>query len=251
MRGKSHLIIGTLSAVELSVLAGFTITPLGIISAAFFSVAADIDEANSNSLNKLISKKFTNKIHKIIIYSLLILSFYLYISSYKNIFLGVFLAIALIFIIEKKLTSNLIRSILISFIFFVFASILSLYEINTGLTIMVLILAFFPLMKHRSLTHSLLMLAIIYTVFTIVENTSNISSVAFITTASYATHLLCDMVTKRGIPLFYPFSKKNYRVSQFKVGSFFCNAIEYSTILVVAFLLICTISFLGVKIKLY
>ena len=72
MKSKSHLIIGTLSSLELSLAMGLNLTPITLSVAAFLSVAPDIDEANSNVLNALVSKKTTKRIHSFLIYSLLI-----------------------------------------------------------------------------------------------------------------------------------------------------------------------------------
>ena len=47
MKSKSHLIIGTLSSLELSLAMGLNLTPITLSVAAFLSVAPDIDEANS------------------------------------------------------------------------------------------------------------------------------------------------------------------------------------------------------------
>lgn len=70
--------------------------------------------------------------------------------------------------------------------------------------------------RHRTITHSLLFLLI--STYIIYCSNLDISIVWFVT---YSLHLLLDSFTIKGIPLFYPFSKKYYGFKLFKTGGFF------------------------------
>ncbi len=242
MRSKSHLIIGTLAATEISVIFGIPITPLGILSSAFFSTAPDIDEANSNVLNKFISKNSTKKIYKILLYFLLILFFYLFIKTNDNLYFGFLVSVFLLNLIQKKLTENFIRSIVISSAFAFLALTMMLYNINFGIIALTIFLAIFPLLKHRGFTHSISMLVMIYVLLRYIEFTTSFKNISIVGTVSYSSHLLCDMITKRGIPLLYPISNKYYSIGKLKVGSFWGNFIEM--VLIILLLIIVTFSFI-------
>ncbi|MEG0249862.1 MAG: metal-dependent hydrolase [Peptostreptococcus sp.] len=239
MKSKSHLIIGTLSAVELSLAMGLSLTPITVSVAAFLSVAPDIDEANSNVLNMLISKKATKRIHSFLIYSLLIFCFYLYMKTSSNIYIGIIISFLFITIIEKKVTANKVRSLVLSGLIGLIALIMLFYKVNIGVVVLTFLIASFPIMSHRSFTHSLLIILLIYLLLSYIERTLNVNDLAIIGTFAYSTHLMCDIITKRGIPLFYPFSKKYFSLGNLRVGYFMCNFVE----ILVIFLLFLAILF--------
>lgn len=74
---------------------------------------------------------------------------------------------------------------------------------------------FYPIAKylnrkfgHRTITHSLIFYVILGLIISAIEQITNHTS--YITSIyywSYGSHLIFDMVTKQGIPLFYPFKK--------------------------------------------
>lgn len=232
MKSKSHLIIGTLSAVEISILMGFDITPITIGTAAFLSVAPDIDEPNSNVLDKLISKKTTKKIHSILIFSMLIACFYLYTKTEQNVYIGAVISLVAISFLEKRITANRTRAIILTAVMLIISATLLIYKVNTGIVVLSFLIAIFPITSHRSLTHSLLIVAVIFLILSYIEKTLAIRDLAFIGTFAFCTHLFCDMITKRGIPLFYPFSKRYFSIGNLRVGYFMCNAVEVITIVV-------------------
>lgn len=226
MKSKSHLIIGTLSSLELSLAMGLSLTPITLSVAAFLSVAPDIDEANSNVLNALVSKKTTKRIHSFLIYSLLIFSFYLYMKTSSNIYIGIIISFIFISIVEKKVTANKVRSIVLSLLIIFIGFIMLFYKLNIGIVVLTFLIASFPIMSHRSFTHSLSMIFLIYLLLSYIENTLKIADLSIIGTFAYSSHLMCDIITKRGVPLFYPFSKKYFSIANLRVGSFMCNFIE-------------------------
>jgi len=68
-------------------------------------------------------------------------------------------------------------------------------------------------LKHRTLTHSLIML--LNSTLLLLFLDKYIALVFFI---NFTTHLILDSLTKMGVPLFYPFSKKYYGFKLVKTG---------------------------------
>ncbi|MGL5313684.1 MAG: metal-dependent hydrolase [Peptostreptococcaceae bacterium] len=103
-------------------------------------------------------------------------------------------------------------------------------------------LAIFPWLKHRSFSHSIFAIIVIFFLLKQIELIYNISNLSFFGTISYASHIfLGDLFTKSGIPLFYPLSDKKFSLGFFKVGSFFSNMLEISFILILVGSIIFTI----------
>ena len=75
------------------------------------------------------------------------------------------------------------------------------------------------MVKHRGLMHTLIMPALMFlATFFITELTFKIVVTGL--TIGYATHIFADMLTVRGCPIFYPFSKKNIKIMKIKTGTF-------------------------------
>lgn len=61
---------------------------------------------------------------------------------------------------------------------------------------------------HRTITHSLLIYGILFFIVGIIESfVTQKTIIASIFLWSFASHLILDMITKQGVPLFYPFLK--------------------------------------------
>ncbi len=69
--------------------------------------------------------------------------------------------------------------------------------------------------KHRTITHSILMLVIT----TLIISKLNLL-IAFSWGLNYLSHLLLDSLTVMGVPFLYPFSKKKYGLKLFKTGKY-------------------------------
>lgn len=238
MKSKAHLIIGTLSAVEISLLLGLNITTVTIATAAFLSVAPDIDEPNSNVLDKFVSKKTTKKIHSMLIFTMLIACFYLYSKTEQNIYIGVVLSLIAISFIEKRVTVNRTRSAILTLAMLLISSTLLIYHVNAGIVVLSFLISIFPITNHRSLTHSAIIVVIFFIILKYIEITLKIKDIAIIGATALSSHLFCDIITKRGIPVFYPFSKKYFSLGKLKVDSFFCNMTEYAFIVILSLLII-------------
>ena len=68
-------------------------------------------------------------------------------------------------------------------------------------------------LKHRTITHSLLLLFI--SSFLVSLFNVNISIIWFI---SYFLHLIADSFTKMGVPFLYPFKKENFGFKLIRTG---------------------------------
>jgi inner membrane protein len=84
------------------------------------------------------------------------------------------------------------------------------------------------LSSHRNgLTHSLSGLIIFTSIASFILTRYNAAYLCYVFMLGYACHLICDMATNRGVPLFYPFSKKKYKFPlTYRVGSKLGNFIE-------------------------
>ncbi|UOQ44384.1 metal-dependent hydrolase [Halobacillus salinarum] len=75
--------------------------------------------------------------------------------------------------------------------------------------------------SHRNMTHSLLFLALLAVYSGIIERVFHVP--LFLLTGfiiGAVSHLFADFLTKKGIPIFFPFSKKYFRFpAAFKTGS--------------------------------
>ena len=88
--------------------------------------------------------------------------------------------------------------------------------------------------SHRNgLTHSLLGMITFSFIVGYIGNKYNLKNITTYFIIGYGMHLLCDMSTNRGVPLFYPFKNKKVKFPfTYRVGSKFGNFIEL--VLVVA-----------------
>lgn len=84
------------------------------------------------------------------------------------------------------------------------------------------------LSSHRNgLTHSLLGMVTFTFIVSYVSNKYNLNNITSYFIIGYSLHLLCDMSTNRGVPLFYPFKKKKVKLPlTYRVGSKLGNFIE-------------------------
>ncbi|HWK22963.1 MAG TPA: metal-dependent hydrolase [Ureibacillus sp.] len=77
---------------------------------------------------------------------------------------------------------------------------------------------------HRSVVHAPIVIfafsAILYIFSNGLTGTLKVLSNSFVIGLSFGmwSHLLLDMMTRRGIPFLYPFSKKSFRIANFRGG---------------------------------
>jgi inner membrane protein len=84
------------------------------------------------------------------------------------------------------------------------------------------------LSNHRQgLTHSLLGIITFSFIVGYVGEQYNVKYITSYFITGYSTHLFCDMLTNRGVPLFYPFKNKKVKLPfTYRVGSKIGNFIE-------------------------
>lgn len=70
---------------------------------------------------------------------------------------------------------------------------------------------------HRTITHSLLFLTLVYVVLSLL--TANYSVLTGITIGTLS-HLVLDSLTVTGVPWLYPFNKQKFRLLKIKTGSY-------------------------------
>jgi inner membrane protein len=82
--------------------------------------------------------------------------------------------------------------------------------------------------SHRNgLTHSLTGLIVFTSIASYTADLYNLKYLSFWFMFGYGSHLLCDMATNRGVPLFYPFKNKKYKFPlTYRMGSKVGNNIE-------------------------
>jgi Predicted membrane-bound metal-dependent hydrolases len=82
--------------------------------------------------------------------------------------------------------------------------------------------------SHRNgLTHSLTGLIVFACIVGYITRIYNFTNLVYWFVLGYFTHLVCDMATNRGVPLFYPFRNKKVKLPvTYRVGSKTGNFIE-------------------------
>ena len=237
MRGKTHCTIGILSTIQACILFKIPISIFNLVLAAIFSILPDLDESNSTISNVFLKQDASKLILKIFFISLKI--------NNNNFFLSSIVTFIAIMVLESKINHILLRKILLSLTLILLSLCLFFIKVKIYFVIFFLMLASFPWLKHRSFSHSIFAIIVIYFFLNQIEIIYNISNLSFFGTIGYASHLfLGDLFTKSGIPLFYPISNKKYSLGYFRVGSFFNNALE----ILIVVILVGSIIFSTIKI---
>lgn len=233
MRGKTHCTIGILTAIQASLIFKVPISLFNLVISAIFSILPDLDEPNSIISDFFLKKKVSKSIYKIFIYIINIIIFFISIKINDNFYLSSIITFAAIIIIESKLTHLFLRKIFLSLIFILLAFCLYFIKAKIYFIIFTLMLGVFPWLKHRSFSHSIFAVVIIYFLLKQIELLTSISNLSFFGTVSYASHLfLGDLFTKQGVPLLYPINNKKISLGFLRVGGSLSNILEVLFILV-------------------
>lgn len=232
MRGRTHCTIGILTSIQASLIFKIPISIFSIIISAIFSLLPDLDEANSTISNLFLKKNISKIIYKLLIYLINILIFFFSLSINNNFYISSIITFISIFIVESKLTHAFLRKLFLSLTFLLFAACLYIANIKLYIVLFIIILAIFPWLKHRGISHSILAILILYFLLKQIELLTNIYNLSFWGTISYASHIfLGDIFTRQGVPLFYPLSSKKFSLGNLKVGGNFSNFIEILIVL--------------------
>lgn len=176
MNGKSHLISSVCITGTVASMAFHDNYVIPSLLGGFSALIADIDLSNSTISNTILGNTANNKVFKI---------FHI---------------------------SNLARKIILSLIFLAIAYILNYFKLNMYLVAISLYYILIIWSKHRTLSHCLLSAVIIS--FLTVKGLMAYGNMeyGFYIFIGYLLHILEDLLTPKGVPLFYPFTAKKYRL---------------------------------------
>ncbi|EEA85164.1 putative membrane-bound metal-dependent hydrolase [Peptacetobacter hiranonis DSM 13275] len=118
------------------------------------------------------------------------------------------------------------RKSLITATLLLLALVLIISKVDISFVIPILVFSVFPWLKHRNFSHSILMVLIVYIIMNPLGEFFNYDSLGLMASSMYLLHIICDMFTKRGVAIFYPFSKNMISVGYIRVGGRFSNIIE-------------------------
>lgn len=236
MRGKTHCTIGILAALQASIIFKVPISLFNLIISAIFSILPDLDESNSTVSNFFLKKKVSKFIYKILIYLINVIIFFISLQLNNNFYISSLITFLAIIIIESKLTHLFLRKVFLSLIFILLALCLCFIDAQIYFILFTFMLAIFPWLKHRSFSHSIFSIVVIYFLLKQIELLTNISNLSFFGTVSYSSHIfLGDLFTRQGVPLFYPVSDRKLSLGFLKVGGSLSNLLEILFVLVLIY----------------
>lgn len=194
MRGKAHLYISALLCQCFALLFYRDFTPIPLAIGAFFGLIADIDEEQSK-ISYLLIKGFggSKRIGGV--------------NHHKT---------------DVKYNARLkkMRQIALTTVLIVFALIfLVLSKKNIFFSIGCLYISYLPWTKHRTLSHSILSSLIVGVCAYMSFNLYGIAKYGVYCGVGYFLHIFEDSFTVSGTPLFYPFSKKKYKIPLMSTGT--------------------------------
>lgn len=214
MKGITHSYIGALTYLNYSFISQNPLNPIDFSYCIAFSILPDVDLTSSKIYNVI--SKIPDFLLKIIFsfFYVIIVATFRYNVIIKNFHFSyptvifIFLALTALFF---KLNSYrpAILKVMINILSFLIISLL--YTIN--ILHIIPIIAYLNLIiwtKHRTLSHSLLSIIIIFLIINLNSLFfNNFEAFNIILSLCYASHIILgDIYTKKGVALFYPFSKK-------------------------------------------
>ena len=226
MRGKTHCAVGIIAGIQLSLVLSQPITPTSILTSAVFSTLPDLDKSNSIIAGTIFKKKVSKFLYKMLLFSLNVFIFFLSIKISSSFLLSAIIAFLAIIFLEKKLTHYDMRKALITATLLLLALVLIISKVELSLVVPILLFSIFPWLKHRNFSHSILMVLIVYIIMNPIGELFNYSFLGFMSASMYLLHIVCDMFTKQGVAILYPFSKNMISLGYIRVGGRFSNIIE-------------------------
>ncbi len=212
MKGKAHASIGVLTYYNFSILSNSHISIIGVFLSLFFSLLPDLDHFNSKLSNAISSKKLEIIIKTVTLVIPLALLLYLGILKKFDYSILFFCLIGLIIFLRKNISVSIIRKIIISLTLISMGLILNYIYHNMNLFKLFIFFAILPWFSHRSFSHSIFSILILFFLsknFDFIQKDFNI-----IVTLAYASHILLgDIFTPSGLPLFWPLSKKRFKIT--------------------------------------
>ncbi|CAM5206946.1 Inner membrane protein OS=Ureibacillus acetophenoni OX=614649 GN=SAMN05877842_11652 PE=4 SV=1 [Ureibacillus acetophenoni] len=221
MKGRTHLAIGLGIGAVASVNQSLEMIPVILTATGVASLAPDLD--GNNLLNKRVTKtaKLIKKQGVIAGVALMILSLITYFLELKflsfldgdwftqqnKILLFVFGAIIIGLSLKSQETlKNILMSIL-SLCLLYYAIIDELW----WLVMFALYLGIAGWFPHRGLTHTIWALAYWCYMSYLLQISTGVNNLALISTIAYLSHIVGDMITKKGVKFIYPLANKVFR----------------------------------------
>lgn len=207
MTGKAHLSISALLCQCFAILVFKDISPASLLIGAFFGLIADIDEPQSK-ISYLLIKGFGGKQ-----------------QSYKDN-------------PRKKISKHnnrvrITRQIGLSVVLVLIGLSLALFlKLNIFFSLACFYIAYLPWTKHRTLSHSILSSVVIGVCMFIGFNSYGMPHYGIYCGVGYFLHIFEDTFTMTGTPLFYPFSKKRYKIPLMSTGTPKGRLVELTFILI-------------------
>lgn len=222
MQGRTHLAIGLGIGVVASVSQSPEVMPVILVATGIASLAPDLD--GNNLLNKHVTKtaKLIKKRGIFIGVALMALALYTFFFdvnflsfldgkwfTQQNKLLLFGLGAIIIGLSVKNLET--LKNILMTIM-----SLFLLYYAFTDelwwLVILAIYLGGAGWFSHRGTTHTIWALAYWWYMSYLLQVSTGVSSLAIISTLAYLSHIVGDMLTKKGVKFLYPLTKKVFRI---------------------------------------
>ncbi|RFB10994.1 metal-dependent hydrolase [Bacillus sp. HNG] len=222
MKGRTHLTIGLGIGAVASVSQSLEAMPVLIVASGLASLAPDLD--GNNLLNKRVTKtaKLIKKVGAFVGVALMVLALVTYFLEVKDLsfldekwfteqnkllLFGWGAVIIGLSLKSQETLKNILMSLLSLFLlYYAFTSELwwlvmfALYLGGAG---------WFP---HRGLTHTIWALAYWWYMSYLLQVSTGVESLALISTIAYFSHIVGDMLTKKGVKFLYPLTNKIFRM---------------------------------------
>lgn len=207
MTGKAHLCISALLCQCFAIVFFKDFSPLPLIIGAFFGLMADIDEPQSK-IAYLLIKGFGGK-QKI---------------KGKN---------STVTDTKHNKRLRIIRQIALSTVLIIIGLILAIcFKLNIFFSCACFYIAILPWTTHRTLSHSLFSSVVVGLFMYLGFNSYGLGKYGIYSGVGYFLHIFEDSFTVTGTPLFYPFSKKKYKLPLMSTGTDKGKLVEFGFILV-------------------
>ncbi|MFS0820695.1 metal-dependent hydrolase [Bacillus sp. 1P02SD] len=222
MKGRTHLTIGLGIGALASVSQSLETMPVILVASGLASLAPDLD--GNNLLNKRVTKtaKLIKKVGAFVGIALMILALVAYFLNVndlsfldekwfteqnKLLLFGWGAVIIGLSLKSQETLKNILMSILSLFLLY--------YAFTNELWWLVMFALYiggagwFP---HRGLTHTIWALAYWWYMSYLLQVSTGVDSLALISTIAYLSHLIGDMLTKKGVKFLYPLTNKVFKM---------------------------------------